>query len=494
MAQIKQLWLMFSIITTLIMLMFLIGGSNISQGFSSSYSFSGGDVDPRATRRFKNLIVHIDLKGAPPRVEYLIDFFKLLSKNHVDGVVMEYEDMFPYSGDLEDVRRDSGAYSEDDIRRITMEAAALNLEIIPLIQTFGHLEFLLKRPAFRTLSEDFIDINTICISDDRSIDIIHQMILQIRRLHPNSTRIHIGSDEAYHVAEDVRCHQKMSNEKIGKSELKMRHIAKIGKFAKEIAHFETVFAWNDMFDKEAESAIKGAELHKWIVPVVWGYRVDVTEDGYFPEGLFERIPNVFEEFYVASAYKGADGARQQFSNISRYLENQKSYTKLMDLHPKAAEKVSGIFVTGWSRFNHLNALCELLPVSIPSLIIDLLYLNYGISGNSAWKSMKNRLECDQETFLRGVLSEWTIRGCKFPGAEVFEIIMHDWKRQVDRRLLGRQDLSPDQKSPTEVLSNLKTALKPILFDADIDEIYHQYLNDFHSIHSRTTIFPDLSNS
>lgn len=465
-----------------LMLIFLATSPN-PQGFSN-YAFYEGGVDPRQTRRFKNVIVHLDMKGAPPRVEFLIEFMKLLSKNGVDGILIEYEDMFPYWGEIEIIRRENH-YSKQEIARLIETAESLNLEIIPLIQSFGHLEFILKKPKFMHLSEDLIDLNTICISDEKSIEVVEQMILQMRHLHPNSTRIHIGSDEAYHVAEDVRCQNKMKQDSIGKSELKLKHIARIGKFAKEVGGFDVVFAWNDMFDKESESTIQSAQLNKFITPVVWGYREDVTQNGYFPDGLFDRINNVFDRFYIASAFKGADGARQQFSNISRYLENQKSYMKLMDLHPKAAEKVQGIFITGWSRFNHFNALCELLPVSIPSLIVDLFYLNYQLPSNMAWKAMKDSLHCDNQKHLRGVLTEWAVHGCKFPGADVFEIVMHDWKRMVDRRLYGRKDLT-SSPSPIEILNKLKEALGQILYKTDIEEVYNQYLSDYHSIQRTTT--------
>uniref|UniRef100_A0A1I7UE65 beta-N-acetylhexosaminidase n=1 Tax=Caenorhabditis tropicalis TaxID=1561998 RepID=A0A1I7UE65_9PELO len=476
----KQLWFVIAIFAAFLLLVFVLTVPN--QG--SNYAFFEGGIDPRESRRFKNVIVHLDLKGAPPRVEYLIEFFKLLSRNYVDGVLIEYEDMFPYRDEIELIRRENH-YSEEDIQRILIAAEQNHLEVIPLIQTFGHLEFLLKKPQFMHLSEDLIDLNTICISDEKSIRVVEQMILQIRRLHPNSTRIHIGSDEAYHVAEDTRCHKRMEEEKLGKSELKLKHIARIGKFAKETARFEVVFAWNDMFDKETEETIRDAKLNEYIVPVVWGYRIDVTETGYFPDGLFTRISNSFDRFYIASAFKGADGARQPFSNISRYLENQKSYVKLMDLHPKASGKVEGIFVTGWSRFNHFNALCELLPVSIPSLIVDLFYLNYQLSSNHAWKAMKDSLECDNQKHLRGILSEWAIHGCKFPGADVYEIIQHDWKRHVDRRLFGKKGLS----SPLEILNKLKEALSPILFKTDVEEIFNQYLTDYHSILQKTSSLP-----
>lgn len=37
--------------------------------------------------------------------------------------------------------------------------------------------------------------------------------------------------------------------------------------------------------------------------------------------------------------------------------------------------IKGIILTGWSRYNHMDPLCELLPVSISSLIINLRMIN-----------------------------------------------------------------------------------------------------------------------
>lgn len=38
--------------------------------------------------------------------------------------------------------------------------------------------------------------------------------------------------------------------------------------------------------------------------------------------------------------------------------------------------LSGIVLTGWSRYSHFLPLCELLPVSIPTLIGEAIYLKY----------------------------------------------------------------------------------------------------------------------
>jgi hypothetical protein len=49
--------------------------------------------DPRQKLRRK--IVHLDLKGMPPRVSYLAKLFPLFKQMGVTGILLEYEDMFP---------------------------------------------------------------------------------------------------------------------------------------------------------------------------------------------------------------------------------------------------------------------------------------------------------------------------------------------------------------------------------------------------------------
>jgi hexosaminidase len=48
-------------------------------------------------------MVHIDLKGAPPKFEFLERLLRFISvrfKHLVDGVLIEFEDMFPFTGFL----------------------------------------------------------------------------------------------------------------------------------------------------------------------------------------------------------------------------------------------------------------------------------------------------------------------------------------------------------------------------------------------------------
>jgi len=35
-----------------------------------------------------------------------------------------------------------------------------------------------------------------------------------------------------------------------------------------------------------------------LIPIVWGYIPDVTFPGYFPDGLFDRLSQVFKDFLI----------------------------------------------------------------------------------------------------------------------------------------------------------------------------------------------------
>ena len=53
--------------------------------------------------------------------------------------MIEYEDTFPFDGALSFLKS-TEAYSRENVRQIIAQAHALEMEVIPLVQTFGHLE------------------------------------------------------------------------------------------------------------------------------------------------------------------------------------------------------------------------------------------------------------------------------------------------------------------------------------------------------------------
>ena len=55
-------------------------------------------ITPRYIPRRR--VVHLDLKGAPPKLTYLKNLFPLFASAGATTVLIEYEDMFPFKGDI----------------------------------------------------------------------------------------------------------------------------------------------------------------------------------------------------------------------------------------------------------------------------------------------------------------------------------------------------------------------------------------------------------
>ena len=52
------------------------------------------------------------------------------------GVLMEYEDMFPFEGELAAVAADNH-YTREEVLAMLAECRDIGMEVIPLVQTFG---------------------------------------------------------------------------------------------------------------------------------------------------------------------------------------------------------------------------------------------------------------------------------------------------------------------------------------------------------------------
>lgn len=68
-----------------------------------------------------------------------MQIFPIISSFGATGLLVEYEDMFPYHGKLAHLKVPH-AYTREDISKLHELAAKSNLTVIPLIQTFGHFE------------------------------------------------------------------------------------------------------------------------------------------------------------------------------------------------------------------------------------------------------------------------------------------------------------------------------------------------------------------
>ena len=114
-------------------------------------------------------------------------------------------------------------------------------------------------------------------------------------------------------------------------------------------------------------------------------------------------------------------------------------------------KFRGLALTGWSRYDHFLALCELLPQAIPSLVFNLATVSSGTLTQEKISKINNDLGCivplpwtlEEAEYRYGSMS------CKFPGNEIYKLVVSFayLVKNVEKDL----DFAKKYMSPTNVI-------------------------------------------
>lgn len=325
----------------------------------------------KMTKKFDGeKIVHLDLKGAPPLVSYFEKLFPYLKLIGATGLLVEYEDMFPYTGALDNIPA-YNAYTLSDVSLILKYAAQNGLKVIPLVQTFGHLEFVLKLQNYKELREVPLYPQVICPTHNNTPPLLFSMIDQVIDSHPGITHIHIGSDEVYHLGLCDRCTRSMEERGWSKEQLFLSHLRNVTTYIKwKYPHIRPII-WDDELRSLNEGLIEEFEVAKYTDIMVWKYTQVVAE--FITDAILDKYARIFKSVWIASAFKGASGPDSMITDVRLHLENHVSWMELVDRW-KGLINFKGIVLTGWQRYDHFAILCEILPVAIPSLTMCMQYL------------------------------------------------------------------------------------------------------------------------
>lgn len=151
--------------------------------------------------------VHIDLKGVQFKPSYIPQLLTDLGKQKINTVLVEYEDVFPFHGI--DVAWDKNTvWSGKTLELFLREAKKNNIEVIPLQQCLGHLEYVFRWNSYRSFAENRKYPGTLCLSNSDGKKLVADMLAQILSAHPDSKYVHLGMDEAHGLATCPKCSKK----------------------------------------------------------------------------------------------------------------------------------------------------------------------------------------------------------------------------------------------------------------------------------------------
>ncbi|CAJ0939285.1 unnamed protein product, partial [Mesorhabditis belari] len=456
-------------------------------------------------------LVHIDMKGSAARPTYLKQLLGLVAQLGATGVVMEWEDMFPYTGELGNYVN-GYAYTLNEVDDVLSYAQQLGLTVIPLVQTLGHAEWVLKMEENLQIREDPKYPMVFCIGHERAQTLIQAMIQQVAQVHSKYGMhfFHIGADEAYQMGqcpEDVAL-LNTSAYKNDTKRLVFDHMKRVSEIITAKHPGTKVLAWFDEFKTADPKLVKEYELEDLIEPVVWKYTDNL--DYYLPSGMWRNLSTMFPNVWGASAFKGANGADKMDNQMAPYIANNKEWFLQTLKHREKFSTFRGVILTGWSRYDHFAALCETMPTSMMSLAVNLqIVQNFVVTDRAAVNMMKT-LKCPADTTLDQIMQNQD--KCHYPGYRVRDAIRDFLKLKVyyenstwiHNRERGWLKLSQQITAHTNpyyvdvlsktygkllssldtVLKRLKSAMDEIFFEETALEFRITYIDEFYEMISK----------
>ncbi len=210
--------------------------------FFEGLGYAFAHKDERADHRFDPIISSLGLlldcsRNAvlkPIEVEKLIRYLAFLGYDYLE---LYTEDTFevpeePYFGHLR------GRYSQDEIKEISAYASLFGIELVPCLETLGHMGGLRRYPAF----DGLYDINDILLpGSDKTYALIDEMVKSCADSFA-SRKINIGMDEAALLGRgryfDLHGDKKTS-------EILLAHLLKVNAICRKYGFVPSL--WSDMF-------------------------------------------------------------------------------------------------------------------------------------------------------------------------------------------------------------------------------------------------------
>ncbi len=205
---------------------------------------------------------HIDMNIAQFRGDYLKAELKKLAGLGYDTIIWEVENNIRWETCPECVSPD--AFSKAEFKEILAYSRSLGLEPIPLLQTIGHCEYVLKNGKYEPLAEVPGRIDQYCPRNPEVVAFLQKWIGEYLDVFGSVKYFHLGADEAYTLGECPKCKAYAAEHSL--SELYIDHVNAVS--APLIAKGIRPVVWGDMLLHHPEAL---AKLSKKIVVFDWLY-------------------------------------------------------------------------------------------------------------------------------------------------------------------------------------------------------------------------------
>lgn len=217
---------------------------------------------------------YLDMRGIFPKFENILRYVEEMSEYKLNTLVIEYEDKLPRS--RKEFCHPTQALTPEQHAQLLKTAHDHFIDIIPLQQSFGHLEYALKLPEYQYLRELPETPGEMCPLREGSYELAASLIEETARLHPDSRYLHLGCDEVWSLGQSPEC--RASGETRGCIAIQFinrlaEKVVSLGKIP-VVWHDMLANVWKDGDMGEAGNYDDLALINKNIVVAVWLYSPD----------------------------------------------------------------------------------------------------------------------------------------------------------------------------------------------------------------------------
>lgn len=292
----------------------------------------------------KNRGIHLDLKGMPPTFNRLLEIIDLCSFLRINFLLFEMEDMFPW--ETYPMLQSKNAYSKVQMKLFYNYCKKKDIQIIPLVQSYGHMENILIRKEFKVFRERKDDPRDVCPLKGGAREVILSMIKDVINLFPDITYFHLGGDEAESLGSCPRC--KRYVKKYGEAALYLEQLGPLLDYVNK-QNIRPIL-WHDMMAKWNLKELR--QLRDSVDLMVWLYDSTLW-DSYLWDSkkTVKDIVDYFQKAQIslwgAGAYRYS--ADKIIPDIEKKAENMKDWAQKAD-----KMYLKGLVATGWSRSETLR--------------------------------------------------------------------------------------------------------------------------------------------
>jgi len=180
----------------------------------------------------------------------------------LNTLLLEFGPRFPF--ERHSTVRSPSALTGSELRELLDQAQSQGIQCIPLLQSLGHLNYLLRHDEYSHVREEDEVKAQMCPTNEDSFRVFTELAEEVLSYFPGGRFMHIGADETRQLGVCPRCREVA--EKSGKGSLYIRHINKICDWLSERG--VKPILWDDILCRHPQ--ILG-ELHQNACIMYWDY-------------------------------------------------------------------------------------------------------------------------------------------------------------------------------------------------------------------------------